>query len=153
MVPAFTGLGAPHWDQYARGMITGLTRGSTGAHITRAALESIAYQTYDLVEAMQRDSGYSINSLRVDGGVTRNEFMMQFQSDVLGMPVICPHMTEATSRGAVYLAGLGLDIWESADELSRLDTRSDVFTPKIGQEERKKLLLGWSMALRKTLTR
>ena len=76
MVPAFTGLGAPHWDQYARGMITGLTRGSTGAHITRAALESIAYQTYDLVEAMQRDSGYSINSLRVDGGVTRNEFMM-----------------------------------------------------------------------------
>jgi glycerol kinase len=151
MVPAFTGLGAPHWDQYARGLITGLTRGSTRAHIIRAALESIAYQTYDLVDSMQHDSGYKINSLRVDGGASRNRFLMQFQSDILNVPVERPTMVEATARGAGYLAGLAADIWELSD-LSSLQSESSVFAPTMSQELRARLLEGWRNALMKTLT-
>jgi glycerol kinase len=153
MVPAFTGLGAPHWDQYARGIITGLTRGTTRAHIARAALESIAYQTHDLVESMQHDTGTYIKNLRVDGGASRNDFLMQFQSDILGIPIVRPYMTEATARGAAYLAGLGSGIWESVDDLSLLNTKSDVFTPKISQGAREKLLMGWRDASKKTLSR
>ncbi|TFH18619.1 glycerol kinase GlpK [Candidatus Bathyarchaeota archaeon] len=151
MVPAFTGLGAPHWDQYARGAITGLTRGSTRAHIARAALESIAYQTYDLVDSMRRDSGYGINNLRVDGGAARNGFLMQFQSDLLGVPVVRPIMVEATARGAAYLAGLAADIWDSIDDLSKLDSKVDVFTPTMTPNTREGLLAGWRSALGKTL--
>ena len=151
MVPAFTGLGAPHWNQYARGLITGLTRGTMRAHIARAALESIAYQTYDLVDTMQLDSGYTIKNLRVDGGAARNEFLMQFQSELLGVPVVRPHMVEATARGAAYLAGLAADIWPSVSCLSRPE--ADVFTPNINQEKRETLLAGWRSALGKTLIR
>src|SRR5678809_1411870 len=104
-VPAFTGLGAPHWDQYARGAIVGLTRGTTGAHIARAALESIAFQSADLLDAMQADAGVRLAELRVDGGAARNDFMMQFQSDLIGAPVVRPKITETTALGAAYLAG------------------------------------------------
>ncbi len=151
MVPAFTGLGAPHWDQNARGIITGLTRGTTRAHIVRAALESIAYQTYDLVEAMQKDSQTQIKDLRVDGGATQNNYLMQFQSDILNIPITRPHTTEATAKGAAYLAGHGASIW-SLKELLTLTTKSTQFTPKISQTERKKLLTGWRKALNKTLS-
>jgi len=151
MVPAFTGLGAPHWDQYARGSITGLTRGTTRAHIARAALESIAYQTYDLVDAMQIDSGYAIKSLRVDGGAARNGFLMQFQSEILGVPVVRPRMVEATARGAAYLAGLAADIWPSISSLTKSQT--DVFNPNMDQEKRETQLAGWRSALGKTLIR
>jgi glycerol kinase len=151
MVPAFTGLGAPHWDQYARGTITGLTRGSTRAHIARAALESIAYQTFDLVDAMQLDSGYTIKSLRVDGGAARNGFLMQFQSELLRVPVVRPRMVEATARGAAYLAGLAADIWPNVSCLSKSD--ADVFTPTMSEGKREALLVGWRSALGKTLIR
>ena len=153
MVPAFAGLGAPHWDQYARGTITGLTRGSTQAHIVRAALESIAYQTYDLVDTMQRDSGYNINSLRVDGGATRNGFLMQFQSDILGVPLERPDMIEATAKGVAYLTGLALSLWDKVEDLTKLGSSMDVFTPKMNLNVREKLIEGWKAALGKTLFR
>jgi glycerol kinase len=151
MVPAFTGLGAPHWDQNARGTITGLTRGTNRAHIARAALESIAYQTYDLIDSMQRDSGYTLNRLRVDGGATQNKFLMQFQSDLLNIPINRPNNIEATARGASYLAGLAIDLWEPSD-LPDLQTESTTFTPNMSQIKREKLLEGWKKALKKTLT-
>ena len=118
-VPAFAGLGSPHWDPYARGNISGLTRGSTAAHIARAALESIAYQTADVLEAMQADSGITITELRVDGGASRNDFLMQFQADILGVPVVRPRVTETTALGAAYLAGLAVGYWSNADEIDR----------------------------------
>jgi len=150
MVPAFTGLGAPHWNQNARGLIVGLTRGTSRAHLARAALESIAYQTHDIVECMQRDSGYGIKSLRVDGGATRNGFLMQFQSDILDVPLIRPQMIEATARGAAYLAGLDVDFWESVSKLPSSETNADVFTPKISPDARLQLLEGWRSALGKS---
>ena len=118
-VPAFAGLGSPHWDPYARGNISGLTRGSTAAHIARAALESIAYQTADVLEAMQADAGITITELRVDGGASRNDFLMQFQADILGVPVVRPRVTETTALGAAYLAGLAVGYWSNADEIDR----------------------------------
>jgi glycerol kinase len=150
MVPAFTGLGAPHWNQYARGLIVGLTRGTSRAHLVRAALESIAYQTYDLVECMHRDSGYRVKSLRVDGGATRNGFLMQFQSDILDVPIIRPRMIEATARGAAYLAGLAVDFWKSVSALPSPESEVDVFTPKMGPDTRKRLLDGWRNAVGKS---
>ena len=150
MVPAFTGLGAPHWDQNARGVITGITRGTTRAHLARAALESIAYQTHDLIETMEKDSQTQIKSLQVDGGATHNNYLMQFQADILCIPVVRPHTTETTARGAANLAGLGGDIWKM-DELSDLKTGSDEFQPRMGQAERLGLLEGWREAMRKTL--
>ncbi|MBT4319961.1 glycerol kinase GlpK [Candidatus Bathyarchaeota archaeon] len=150
MVPAFTGLGAPHWNQDARGLITGITRGTSRTHLARAALESIAYQTHDIVECMQRDSGYDIKSLRVDGGATRNGFLMQFQSDILDVPVIRPRMIEATARGAAYMAGLAVDFWESMSALPRSESNTDVFTPKMRPETRRGLLDGWRSALAKS---
>ncbi len=150
MVPAFTGLGAPHWNQYARGLIVGLTRGTSRAHLARAALESIAYQTYDIVECMQRDSGYGVKSLRVDGGATRNGFLMQFQSDILNVPIIRPRMIEATARGAAYLAGLALDFWKSVSALPSPESEVDVFTPKMSPDTRKRLLDGWRNAVGKS---
>ena len=151
MVPAFTGLGAPHWDQHARGLITGLTRGNTKAHIVRATLESIAYQTNDLVESMQRDSGYKINTLRVDGGASRNRFLMQFQSDILNVPIIRATMIEATARGAAYLAGLATDIWTMSD-IASIQSEAETFNPKMSKEKRAQYLEGWNNALNKTLT-
>ncbi len=150
MVPAFTGLGAPHWNQYARGIIVGLTRGTSRAHLVRAALESIAYQTYDIVECMHRDSGYGITSLRVDGGATRNGFLMQFQSDILDVPIIRPRMIEATARGAAYLAGLAVDFWKSVSALPSPESEVDVFTPKMSSDTRKRLLDGWRNAVGKS---
>ena len=116
-VPAFVGLGAPYWDSYARGAIVGLTRGSKGAHIARAALESIAYQTADVIDAMRQDSGLDLSELRVDGGASRNNLLMQFQADILGVPVVRPKITETTALGAAYLAGLAVGFWESQEEI------------------------------------
>jgi glycerol kinase len=150
-VPAFTGLGAPHWDQYARGQITGLTRGTSKAHLVRAALESIAFQTYDLMESMQRESSQTINRLNVDGGASQNNFLMQFQSNILGVPVIRPTVTEATSRGTAFLAGLALDTWKRIEDLP--DTgKVDVFEPNMDTFHVQELLTGWRVALGKTLS-
>ncbi len=118
LVPAFTGLGSPHWDAYARGTIVGLTRGTSRAHLARAALESIAFQSADLLDAMQADSGRALQELRVDGGAARNDLLMQIQADLLGVPVVRPAVTETTALGAAYLAGLGVGIWQSADEVA-----------------------------------
>lgn len=150
MVPAFTGLGAPHWNQYARGVIVGLTRGTGRAHLARAALESIAYQTHDIVECMQSDSGYGVRGLRVDGGATRNGFLMQFQADILDAPLIRPRVIEATARGAALLAGLAVDFWGSVRELPRHESDVDVFTPAMSPETRNQLLDGWRNALGKS---
>ena len=152
IVPALTGLGAPHWDQLARGTIIGLTRGTTRAHIIRATLESIAYQTKDLIETMQQDSQTSIKKLRVDGGATQNNFLMQFQADILGITITRPKAIEATARGVAYLAGLGEGIWMNPEELPTLSIESDDFTPKKSEQERERLIKGWKEALEKTLT-
>ena len=119
LVPAFAGLGAPHWDPYARGLIVGITRGTTAGHIARAALESIAYQVGDLLDAVRRDSGISLGELRVDGGASTNDALMQFQADLLGVPVVRPAVTETTALGAAYLAGLAVGFWSSAEEIAR----------------------------------
>jgi glycerol kinase len=118
LVPAFAGLGAPHWDPYARGSIVGITRGTTAGHIARAALESIAYQVADLLDAMRADSGIPLTELRVDGGAASNNTLMQFQADLLGVPVVRPAVTETTALGAAYLAGLAVGFWKSEDELT-----------------------------------
>ena len=128
-VPAFAGLGSPHWDPYARGTIIGLTRGTSAAHIARAALESIAYQTADVVHAMESDAGIKLSELRVDGGATRNDLLMQFQADVLGVRVVRPKISETTALGAAYLAGLAVGYWKDADEIDaqwRIDARSSL---------------------------
>ena len=117
LVPAFAGLGAPHWDPFARGTIVGITRGTTAAHLARAALESIALQVADLVDAMSADSGLALSELRVDGGAAANNMLMQLQADVLGAPVVRPAVTETTALGAAYLAGLAVGVWPSADAL------------------------------------
>jgi glycerol kinase len=152
-VPALTGLGAPYWDQYARGAITGITRGTGPAHLARAALESIAYLTRDVVEAMAEDSGTQIKGLRVDGGASRNDFLMQFQSDVLGIPVIRPRDTEATARGAAYLAGLSAGVWRGLDDLKKIPVEADEFKPAMGSEERRMLCEGWKAAVRRVICR
>jgi glycerol kinase len=118
LVPAFAGLGAPHWDQYARGAIVGLTRGATAGHIARAALEAIAFQSADLLDAMQADAGTRLAELRVDGGAARNDLLMQFQSDLIGRAVVRPQITETTALGAAYLAGLSVGFWKSGDEIA-----------------------------------
>jgi glycerol kinase len=146
-VPAFTGLGSPHWDPYARGTIIGLTRGTGAAHIARAALESIAYQTADVVHAMESDSGIKLSELRVDGGATQNDFLMQFQADVLGVRVVRPKIFETTALGAAYLAGLGAGFWKDAAEISAQWQTERVFEPKISRIEAEQLTMGWSRAL------
>ena len=147
VVPAFSGLGAPHWNMNARGTITGITRGTKPAHIIRAALESIAFQTGDLIEAIRRDVGGELTSLKVDGGASANDFLMQFQSDVSDITVRRPVTTEATAAGAAYLAGLAVGFFESRDQISRLVTDETVFEPHVSPEEREKLLGGWKKAL------
>ena len=119
LVPAFVGLGSPYWDMYARGTIVGLTRGSNKNHIIRAALESIAYQSKDLINAMKEDSGIDINSLKVDGGATANNFLMQFQSDILNTKVLRPEIIETTALGAAYLAGLAVGFWKNKEEIKK----------------------------------
>lgn len=146
-VPAFVGLGAPYWDQYARGTIIGLTRGSSREHIARAALESIAYQTSDVLCRMRDDSGIKLSELRVDGGAARNDFLMQFQADILDIPVVRPANTETTAAGAAYLAGLAVEFWADAEELSELWQRERTFEPKMTLSERKRLLEGWTRAV------
>jgi glycerol kinase len=146
-VPAFVGLGAPHWDQYARGTIAGLTRGSTREHIVRAALESIAYQTRDVLECMHDDSNISLSELRVDGGAAQNDFLMQFQADILGIPVTRPSNTETTAAGAAFLAGLAAGFWSDVDEIGRLWERERTFEPQMKAEERDSLVEGWTRAL------
>ena len=147
MVPAFVGLGAPYWDQYARGAIVGLTRGSGRAQIVRATLESIAYQTRDVVTAMSADSGLSLEALRVDGGAVANDFLMQFQADILGVPVERPAVTETTALGAAYLAGLAVGFWNSQDEIARQWRLERRFEPAMSADERESLYAGWGAAV------
>jgi len=150
LVPAFTGLGAPYWDPYARGAIFGLTRGVKVDHLIRAALESIAYQTRDVLDAMQQDSAERLRTLRVDGGATANNFLMQFQADVLGTQVERPHMKETTALGAAYLAGLATGFWSSLDELRSKSTIERVFKPGRSDQERELLYKGWKKAVERT---
>lgn len=146
-VPAFVGLGAPHWDQYARGSISGLTRGSTAGHIARAALESIAYQVADLLDATQRDSGTTLSELRVDGGAAANNALMQFQSDILGIPVVRPEMTESTALGAAYLAGLASGVWKDVPQINSLPRKEQRFEPRMAQSQVQDLRARWNEAL------
>ncbi len=147
VVPAFVGLGAPYWDQYARGTIVGLTRGSGRAQIVRATLESIAFQTRDVLEAMHADSGLSLQALRVDGGAVRNSFLMQFQADVLGVPVQRPEVTETTALGAAYLAGLAAGFWQSQAQISQQWAVSATFEPRMGADQRDALYAQWKRAV------
>jgi glycerol kinase len=150
VVPAFVGLGAPYWDQFARGAILGLTRGSGRAQIVRATLESIAYQTRDVVDAMQADSGLALQTLRVDGGMVRNNFLMQFQADVLGVPVERPAVTETTALGAAYLAGLATNFWHSQNEIAQQWRVERRFDPQMPQAQRDTLYAGWQRAVERS---
>lgn len=150
LVPAFTGLGAPHWDPYARGAVFGLTRGVKACHLIRAALESIAYQTCDVLDAMQLDAGRRLGALRVDGGAASNNFLMQFQADLLGIKVERPTEKEVTALGAAYLAGLATGFWNSLDELRSTSTIARVFEPDCADEERRRLTAGWKKAVART---
>jgi glycerol kinase len=145
-VPAFTGLGAPHWDMYARGVLIGLERATTRAHIARATLESIAYQTRDLVEAMKA-AGRPVDVLRVDGGGTANAFLMQFQADILGLPVEVAAVQETTALGAAFLAGIGAGVWGAGDELRRRRAVARRFEPRMRADEREALYDGWKRAV------
>ena len=148
VVPAFTGLGAPHWDQYARGTIVGITRGVNKYHIIRATLESIAYQVNDVLEAMRADSGIELSSLRVDGGASANDFLMQTQADIIGAPVNRPVCVETTAMGAAYLAGLAVGYWENKEEVLANWAIDAVFEPAIESEDRKKRIKGWNKAVK-----
>lgn len=151
IVPAFVGLGAPHWDMYARGAIFGLTRGANKNHIIRAALESIAYQTKDLIDAMAEDIGDKLNSIKVDGGASRNKFLMQFQADILGTNVIRPIISETTALGAAYLAGIAVGFWKDKEEVKKFWHKSDEFEPKLDSETVKKYYNGWQKAVKRSL--
>jgi len=150
LVPAFAGLGAPHWDPYARGTIVGITRGTTAGHIARAAVESIAYQVADLLDAMAADAGIALTELRVDGGAAANDVLLQFQADLLGVPVVRPAVTETTALGAAYLAGLGVGYWPSIDAITgqwQVDRR---FEPRMSLGAAKQLRGRWSAALERS---
>jgi glycerol kinase len=148
-VPAFVGLGAPHWDSYARGSIFGLTRGTTAGHLARAAVESIAYQVADLLDAMQKDTGNPVEELRVDGGAAANDDLMQFQSDILGAPVIRPAVTETTALGAAYLAGLGVGLWSHISGLAESATaaKETRFEPLLPASQAAALRERWNEAV------
>jgi glycerol kinase len=146
-VPAFTGLGAPHWDAHARGLISGLTRGSTGAHIARAALESMAFQTTDVLRAMERDAAIKVAQLRVDGGAARNNLLMQFQADMLGVPVVRPRNTETTALGAAFLAGLAVGYWRDRDQLASLWAEERRFEPCMSRTEAAARYAAWCAAV------
>ena len=147
VVPAFTGLGAPHWDMYARGAIVGLTRGTGRNHIIRAALESVAYQSADVLRAMEEDTGMCLNVLKVDGGASANNFLMQFQSDIMGRRIVRPMIRETTALGAAYLAGLATGVWSGRDDIRAQWTLDRLYEPSIDPAEREKLLRGWDKAV------
>lgn len=147
VVPAFAGLGAPYWNQHARGTIVGITRGTSGAHFARAALDSIAYQTMDVLKAMEADAGIAIKELRVDGGATANNLLMQFQSDLLNTKVVRPTVVETTALGAAYLAGLAVGYWSSTDDIQQQWQMERVFTPSMTAEKRDELSAGWKRAI------
>jgi len=150
LVPAFSGLGAPHWDPYARGMLIGLTRGTTAAHIARAALESIAYQSVDLLHCMMADSQNDIAELRVDGGAAANDTLMQFQADILGVPVLRPTVLETTARGAAFLAGLAVGCWRNIDDIGRRSPGAKRFQPGMAAEKIARLRRGWKRAVERS---
>jgi len=146
-VPAFTGLGAPHWDPYARGTVVGLTRGSNAGHIARAALESIAFQSAELLRAMEQDSGQTLKELRVDGGAAADGLLMQFQADLLGVPVVRPRVLETTALGAAYLAGLATGVWASREQIAKQWKVAKRFEPKMLREEAARRMEDWMRAL------
>jgi glycerol kinase len=147
LVPAFVGLGAPFWDPYARGTIVGITRGTTAAHIALAAIESMAFQSRDLVDAMQRDSGLKLNELKVDGGASVNNRLMQFQSDLLGTTVRRPRVSETTALGAAYLAGLAVGYWKDEQEIANNWILDQEFTPAMGEADRESRYAMWQKAV------
>ncbi len=147
LVPAFAGLGAPHWDQYARGTIVGITRGTTAGHIARAALEGIAFQVADVLRAMEADSGITGKELRVDGGAAMNDLLMQFQADLLNLPIVRPEVTETTALGAAYLAGLAVGVWENEEEIDKQWTIEREFQPRMEADRREYLINNWNRAL------
>jgi glycerol kinase len=147
MVPAFVGLGAPYWDMEARGAVLGLTRGANRAHIIRATLESIAYQSRDVVEVMTAESGIPIREMRVDGGASANDFLMEFQADILNVRVDRPAMVETTAVGAAFLAGMGVGFWKGTDELTQARKGEKVFEPSMSEQERTRLYAGWKEAV------
>lgn len=149
LVPAFTGLGAPHWDPYARGTMVGITRSTNKGHIARATLESIAFQTSDVLQAMMDDSGVSLSELRVDGGASQNNMLMQFQADILGVPVVRPKVTETTALGAAYLAGLAVGFWSTQEEIAKQWQVDRRFEPKMPASQRDALIMQWQRAVRK----
>ena len=151
MVPAFTGLGAPHWDMYARGCIVGMTRGTRREHIIRAAEESIAYQSLELVHAMEKDTGMNIQRLNADGGASRDAFLMQFQADILDKTILRPKIRETTALGAACLAGLAVGVWKSRDEIKKLWSCEREFAPSMPEEKREKLVSGWKRAVGRSL--
>jgi glycerol kinase len=148
MVPAFTGLGAPYWNQHAKGMIIGLTRGSTDAHIARASIESIAYQTMDVLKAMEADAGITIKEVRVDGGATVNNYLMQFQADILNTKVIRPRITETTALGAAYLSGLAIGFWSDIKEIETYWQKERIFEPQMNSNVRGGHHKNWKKAIR-----
>lgn len=150
VVPAFTGLGAPHWDQYARGVVVGITRGCNQDHLIRATLEAIAYQTYDVLKAMESDSGIRLKALKVDGGACANRFLMQFQADILDTKVYKPECIETTALGAAYLAGLAIGFWQDKEEIKRNWDISEVFNPRMSIEKRVSLIKGWKKAVKRS---
>ena len=151
VVPAFTGLGAPYWDMYARGIIVGITRGTTKEHVIRATLESIAYQSRDVFEAMEADSGIKLKELKVDGGASVSPFLMQFQADLLGVTVKRPKITETTALGAAYLAGLGVGFWKSKEEIAEKWMLGKKFEPVMNPEERDMKYRGWKRAVERSM--
>ena len=153
VVPAFAGLGAPYWDMGARGAIVGLTRGSNRAHLVRATLESLAYQSRDVIDVMDRDSGVPIRELRVDGGAAANDFLMQFQADILGVPVERPALLETTAAGAAFLAGLAVGFWVNPEEVAGVRRRDRLFLPRMGEQERQRLYAGWLEAVERVRSR
>jgi glycerol kinase len=151
IVPAFVGLGAPHWNMYARGTVVGLTRGTKKEHFVRATLESLAYQAMDVLKAMEKDSGIELRELNVDGGATANNFLMQFQSDILNVPVNRPEIIETTALGAAYLAGLAAGFWKDKKEIMENKNISKSFIPVMLTEKRNKLIRGWNRAVKAAL--
>ena len=150
LASAFTGLGAPHWDPYARGAIFGLTRATSAGHLARAALEGMAFQTYEVLKCMEQDSGIQITELRVDGGASLSDYLLQFQADLLGVPVIRPKVTETTAMGAAYFAGLAVGFWKNQDAVSSAWTEAKTFTPQMSDEERTRQLDHWNRAIERT---
>lgn len=148
IVPAFVGMGAPYWDQYARGTVVGITRGCKKEHFIRATLESIAYQTYDVLEVMEKDSKIKLNSLKVDGGASANNFMMKFQADILGLSVMRPKCIETTALGAAYLAGLYTGYWKDKEDIKVNWNLERQFDPSMEPDVKEKLLKGWHVAVK-----